>query len=407
MKKDGLHLGLDVGSVSANTVLIDDQKNVVEEHYTRTKGQPLATVLAVLTEILPRVPAERIQSISVTGTAGKLIAELLGGEFVNEIIAQGKSTTFFYPQVKTIIEMGGEDSKLILAESDPQNGDYKILDFSMNTICAAGTGSFLDQQANRLHLTIEEFSNLALKSKTPPRIAGRCSVFAKTDMIHLQQGATPDYDIVAGLCYALARNFRSNIGKGKNFLHPISFQGGVAANAGMRKAFFDVLELKENEFIIPKHFASMGAIGAAFLTLEAPEKWKKFGGLERLREYVNRPGTPDVTLEPLSLSEHHQKESTWQPLQATPGEKKIPAYLGIDVGSISTNVVVLDENKKVLSKRYLMTAGRPIEAIRQGLKEVGEEVSQLGEIKGVCTTGSGRYLTGDFVGADVIRNEIT
>ncbi len=407
MKKDGLHLGLDVGSVSANTVLIDDQKNVVEEHYTRTKGQPLATVLAVLTEILSRVPAERIQSISVTGTAGKLIAELLGGEFVNEIIAQGKSTTFFYPQVKTIIEMGGEDSKLILAESDPQNGDYKILDFSMNTICAAGTGSFLDQQANRLQLTIEEFSNLALKSKTPPRIAGRCSVFAKTDMIHLQQGATPDYDIVAGLCYALARNFRSNIGKGKNFLCPISFQGGVAANAGMRKAFFDVLELKENEFIIPKHFASMGAIGAAFLTLEAPEKWKKFGGLERLREYVNRPGTPDVTLEPLSLSEHHQKENTWQLLQGTPGEKKIPAYLGIDVGSISTNVVVLDENKKVLSKCYLMTAGRPIEAIRQGLKEVGDEVSHLVEIKGVCTTGSGRYLTGDFVGADVIRNEIT
>ncbi len=293
MKKDGLHLGLDVGSVSANTVLIDDQKKVVEEYYTRIKGQPLETVLTILTEILSRVPAERIQSISVTGTAGKLIAELLGGEFVNEIIAQGKSTTFFYPQVKTIIEMGGEDSKLILVESDPQNGDYKILDFSMNTICAAGTGSFLDQQANRLQLTIEEFSNLALKSKTPPRIAGRCSVFAKTDMIHLQQGATPDYDIVAGLCYALARNFRSNIGKGKNFLCPISFQGGVAANAGMRKAFFDVLELKENEFIIPKHFASMGAIGAAFLTLEAPEKWKKFGGLEGLREYVNRPGAPE------------------------------------------------------------------------------------------------------------------
>ncbi|MBU1205680.1 MAG: CoA activase [Proteobacteria bacterium] len=407
MKKDGLHLGLDVGSVSANTVLIDDQKNVVEEHYTRIKGQPLETVLAVLTEILTRVSAERIQSISVTGTAGKLIAELLGGEFVNEIIAQGKSTTFFYPQVKTIIEMGGEDSKLILAESDPQNGDYKILDFSMNTICAAGTGSFLDQQANRLQLTIEEFSNLALKSKTPPRIAGRCSVFAKTDMIHLQQGATPDYDIVAGLCYALARNFRSNIGKGKNILGPVSFQGGVAANAGMRKAFFEVLELKDDEFIIPKNFASMGAIGAAFLTLETPEKWKTFAGLERLKEYVSRPVAPEVTLDRLSLSEHHQKEDTWQPLQGTPGEKKIPAYLGIDVGSISTNVVVLDENKKVLSKRYLMTAGRPIEAIRRGLKEVGEEIGHMIDVRGVCTTGSGRYLTGDFVGADVIRNEIT
>ena len=292
-------------------------------------------------------------------------------------------------------------------ESDPANGVYRIEDFSMNTICAAGTGSFLDQQANRLRYTIEEFSELALKSKTPPRIAGRCSVFAKSDMIHLQQGATPDYDIVAGLCYALARNFKSNIGKGKNIIRPVAFQGGVAANAGMRKAFFDVLELKEGELIIPKHFASMGAIGAAFLTLEKPEKWKKFGGLDRLREYVSQPNAPDVPLEPLCLSEHHRKESPWEPLRDTPGEKKIPAYLGIDVGSISTNVVVMDENKKVLSKRYLMTAGRPIEAIRQGLKEVGEEVGHLVEVKGVCTTGSGRYLTGDFVGADVIRNEIT
>jgi predicted CoA-substrate-specific enzyme activase len=277
----------------------------------------------------------------------------------------------------------------------------------MNTICAAGTGSFLDQQANRLQLTIEEFSQIALKSKTPPRIAGRCSVFAKTDMIHLQQGATPDYDIVAGLCYALARNFKSNIGKGKTFIRPVSFQGGVAANVGMRKAFFDVLELKEDELIIPKHFAAMGAIGAAFLTMENGTSGKKFQGLDRLRECVNRPAPPDLSLEPLSLSEHHQKEGDWQPLPQAPEGKKIPAYLGIDVGSISTNVVVIDENKKVLSKRYLMTAGRPIEAIRQGLREVGEEVGHRVEIKGVGTTGSGRYLTGDFVGADVIRNEIT
>ena len=108
MEKDGLHLGLDVGSVSANTILIDENKNVVEEHYTRTKGQPLETALRVLTDILSRVPAEKIKSVSVTGTAGKLIAELLGGAFVNEVIAQSKSTTHFHREVKTIIEMGGK-----------------------------------------------------------------------------------------------------------------------------------------------------------------------------------------------------------------------------------------------------------------------------------------------------------
>src|SRR5271157_5228672 len=118
MDKDRLHLGLDVGSVSANTVVVDEQKNVVEEYYTRTKGQPLETVLRVLTEILSRIPAEKILSVSVTGTAGKLIAEFLNAEFVNEIIAQAKATTYFHPQVRTIIEMGGEDSKLILVEAD-------------------------------------------------------------------------------------------------------------------------------------------------------------------------------------------------------------------------------------------------------------------------------------------------
>jgi predicted CoA-substrate-specific enzyme activase len=217
-----LYLGLDVGSVSANTIIMDEYRNIIEEHYTRIKGQPLQTVQKKLEEILQRIPLERFHSISFTGTGGKLLSELLGGNFINEIIAQAKAVQYFYPQVRTIIDMGGEDSKLIFVEKE--EGRFKISDFSMNTLCAAGTGSFLDQQASRLGLTIEEFGQLAFKSKNPPRIAGRCSVFAKTDMIHLQQIATPDYDIVAGLCYALARNFKSNIGKGKTFVKPVSFQ---------------------------------------------------------------------------------------------------------------------------------------------------------------------------------------
>ena len=134
----------------------------------------------------------------------------------------------------------------------------------MNTLCAAGTGSFLDQQASRLRFTIEEFSEVALKSNNPPRIAGSCTVFAKSDMIHLQQIATPDYEIVAGLCYALARNFKRNIAKGKDIKTPVAFVGGVAENAGMRKAIQDVFDLKDDEFFVPDYFTSMGAIGAVF-----------------------------------------------------------------------------------------------------------------------------------------------
>jgi len=159
-----LYLGIDVGSVSVNTVILNDQQEVLEEHYTRMKGQPLLTVQRILEGILQRIPSDQIQSLSLTGIGGKLLSELLEGDFVNEIIAQTKAVQYFYPEVRTVIDIGGEDSKLILLEEE--GGKTKINDFSMNTLCAAGTGSFLDQQASRLGLTIEEFSQLALKSET-------------------------------------------------------------------------------------------------------------------------------------------------------------------------------------------------------------------------------------------------
>jgi predicted CoA-substrate-specific enzyme activase len=406
-----LYLGMDVGSISANTIIMDDCGKILEEHYTRIKGQPLQTVEKILEEIFQRIPADQVYSLSFTGIGGKFFSELLGGHFINEIIAQAKAIQHFYPKVRTIIDIGGEDSKLILIEEE---GGHKISDFSMNTLCAAGTGSFLDQQASRLGLTIEEFGQLALKSTNPPRIAGRCSVFAKSDMIHLQQIATPDHDIVAGLCYALARNFKSNIGKGKNFAKPIIFQGGVAANVGMRKAFMDVLDLSEEAFIIPTYFASMGAIGAVLVTQENKEsKRSEAVDLTPLRQYLREYQEKEDHLKPLCLSSCHLIPSLPSPIKGkretyeTPGGGKTKAYLGLDVGSISTNLVVIDRDKKVLSKRYLMTAGRPIEAVRIGLQEIGEEIGNQVEIKGVGTTGSGRYLTADFVGADLVRNEIT
>ena len=430
-----MDIGLDVGSVSLNTVLLNKAGAIVEEHYNRMKGQPVRTVLEVLGNIFERYgetqpkhsrssavrqcrkavlakgryPQERIGRVAVTGSGGKLVAELLGGQFINEIVAQARAVEHLYPEVRTVIDIGGEDSKLILLK--PDSGRIIIEDFSMNTICAAGTGSFLDQQASRLGLSIEEeFGNLALKSKNPPRIAGRCSVFAKTDMIHLQQEAAPDYDIVAGLCYALARNFKSNIGKGKAFARPIIFQGGVAANRGMVRAFRDVLELGEGELIIPKHYASMGAIGAVLVLREKCSKGGEFRGLGPLENYLRTDRDRPRHLSPLSQSvspSARQFNSQLSDLPTTQPAERIDVYLGIDVGSISTNVVAIDEEGRVIVRRYLMTAGRPLEAVRRGIKEIGEEVGELVNVVGVGTTGSGRYLIGDFVGADLVKNEIT
>ncbi len=402
-------LGLDLGSVSLNTVVISTRGEALEEHYTRTKGLPMETALSVLKDLFQRYPADSFKSVAVTGSGGKILWGLLDAFFVNEIISQAKAMEKLHPDVRTVIEIGGEDSKLILLEYDRELGATVIKDFAMNTICAAGTGSFLDQQASRLEVGIEEFGEMALKSKNPPRIAGRCSVFAKTDMIHLQQEATPDYDIVAGLCFAMARNFKSNIAKGKQFTKPVSFQGGVAANKGMVRAFEEVLEMERGELVIPGHFASMGAIGAGLTVLAKGLEIEKTLSLEKLEEYIRyhagqEEGLAKLSLEDERLYRHRCRRSVYVPADKT---KKVRTYLGIDVGSISTNVVAIDEEKRMLARRYLMTAGRPIEAVRQGLEEVGAEIADYVEVCGVCTTGSGRYLTGDFVGADIVRNEIT
>jgi len=397
-----MFIGLDIGSVSVNAVLMDEAFRVLEDHYLRTKGQPVETFRRALADMLTRTPLAAIKGIAVTGSGGKLAAQILGCPCVNEIIAQSKATALLHPEVRTIIEIGGEDSKLILLERDEETGRVSVRDFAMNTLCAAGTGSFLDQQASRLGFTIEEFSAVALRSQHPPRIAGRCSVFAKTDMIHLQQEATPDYDIVAGLCHAMARNFKSNIGKGKDFARPIAFHGGVAANKGMVRAFETVLELAPGELLVPEHYASMGAIGAVLAAAEAG-RLAPFAGLECIDRYLATRTVERTTHEPL-VDPGHEIRVTPDPLGP---DERVNAYVGVDVGSISTNVVVMAEDGRVLARRYLMTAGRPIEAVVRGLKEVGDEVGDRVVVKGCCTTGSGRYLTGDFIGADVVKNEIT
>ncbi|MGD9403150.1 MAG: BadF/BadG/BcrA/BcrD ATPase family protein, partial [bacterium] len=180
---DWFALGLDLGSVSLNSVVLSPEGEILEERYTRTKGQAMETTLSVLEDVFKRYPADSIRVLGITGSGGKLLSDVIGGSFINEIISQSKSMERFHPEVRTVIEIGGEDSKLILLRRDEELGTSVISDFAMNTICAAGTGSFLDQQASRLKVSIEEFGEMTLRSEHPPRMAGRCSVFAKTDMI--------------------------------------------------------------------------------------------------------------------------------------------------------------------------------------------------------------------------------
>jgi predicted CoA-substrate-specific enzyme activase len=394
-------LGIDIGSVSVKAVSFAEDC-LERTVYRRFHGRPFETLCEILEQDFPDLKGQSL-NLGFTGIGGKTLRSILGGKFFGEIAAIAAGNFYAVPRARTVIEMGGEDSKLIVLDSQRKI----VKDFAMNAQCAAGTGSFLDQQAGRLKISIEdEFGQLALKSKNPPRIAGRCSVFAKSDMIHLQQIATPDYDIVAGLCFAVARNFKSSIARGKKFEKPVVFEGGVAANPGMVRAFREILELGERELVVPKHYNVMGAMGAAIMAGQGQAVVDDFDP-EKIRGYLKYRKVDQSGREALSFDYPDSKYYDITMAASPTDIENLDVYLGVDIGSLSTNLVLIDSDHRVIARRYLMTEGRPIEAVRRGLKEIGEEVGGRVVVRAVGSTGSGRYLVGDLIGADVVRNEIT
>ncbi len=260
MKPHRVYLGVDLGSVSTNLVLLDgDTLKLVKKIYLRTQGQPITALTQGMAQ-LGKASNWDVLGVGATGSARQLAEVMVGADVTkNEITAHAVAASHEIAVVRTILEIGGQDSKIILLR------DGVVTDFAMNTVCAAGTGSFLDQQASRLNIPIEDFGEIALKSGHPVRIAGRCTVFAESDMIHKQQLGHGLPDILAGLCTAMVRNYLNNVGKGKEIADPIVFQGGVAANQGMRKAFKEALSMDVH---VPEHFDVMGALGAAILSKE-------------------------------------------------------------------------------------------------------------------------------------------
>lgn len=262
------YLGIDVGSVSTSVVLMDEDKEIIGKVYTGTNGKPIDAVQRALKEVKLQVDeVPNIKGVGTTGSGRNLAAMIVGADVVkNEITAHGIAALNFVDGVRTILEIGGQDSKIILLENGIIN------DFAMNTVCAAGTGSFLDRQATRMGIDIKDFGRLALKSTNPVRIAGRCAVFAETDMIHKQQLGHSQEDIIKGLSDAMVRNFLNNLGKGKDIVGPVVFQGGVAANIGIKKSFEEALGL---EIFVPPHYDVMGSIGCCLLAEEYAAKGNK------------------------------------------------------------------------------------------------------------------------------------
>ena len=253
------YLGVDIGSISTKGVIIDSNNKIIASSYLYTEGSPINAVKKLIYELKNQINLNKYMVVSVgtTGSARKLIGTILDASVVkNEITAHAVGTTSIYPNVRTIFEIGGQDSKIIILDNKI------VIDYAMNTLCAAGTGSFLSSQSKRLGIDVKDFGRIALTSKNPVDIAARCTVFAESDLVHKAQIGHKKEDIIAGLCKAVVSNYLNNVGKGKKIKPPIVFQGGVSKNIGVVKAFENACG---EDIIVDPNSHLMGALGVAIL----------------------------------------------------------------------------------------------------------------------------------------------
>jgi predicted CoA-substrate-specific enzyme activase len=417
-----LYVGIDIGSISINCVVIDDQKQVVYEFpYQRHLGKIEERVLALVRGLYKDMGDEKIRSISFTGNHGRVLSKRLDAYYEFDTITQVLGTLFMRPDVRTIISMGAQDTALFqinhFKETDSGFDNLWELEyFNTNGPCASGTGSFIDQQAERLNTALysEEidtsaekidsilagFIKLGTKAQRPAHVACRCTVFTKSDMIHLQNKGEKLEDIILGLHTGNARNYMSTIVGTRVLEDPILFIGGLSLNALQIKAFRDYFP----SLIVPPRNTSMGALGVALQALgQGKENRLDLGALKTAGSdrALHIPVAPELKLKKTTFQESGD-------IRSRPLERGTRVFLGIDIGSTTTKHVLMEEERReIIHKCYVPTRGKPIEVTQRLLQVIREEVGENINIIGTATTGSGRNVVGDFLNADLIIDEIT
>jgi predicted CoA-substrate-specific enzyme activase len=411
---DRLYVGIDAGAVSLNCMVINQRKEIVyESPYERHLGKVEEGVLALIRGLYQELGEENIQSISFTGNHGKNLSEELDTFYEFETISQVLGSIHIRPDVRTIIAMGGQDTALM--QINHSNGEWELEYFNTNGPCASGTGSFIDQQAQRLATSLyaeqidtsrahidkilTDFIELGQKSRKPANVACRCTVFTKSDMIHLQNKGERLEDIIYGLHVGNARNYMSTIVSNRVLKEPIIFVGGLSLNKLQVKAFRDYFP----ELTVPPHCTSIGALGVALQALESGVEsrcdWEILKAKGSRRE-MSVPVAPMLNLRQTAFPETNE-------IQANVARRKAGCYLGIDVGSTTTKYALVTEDGVIVHKSYVPTQGKPIEVTQRLLKYLSDNVDRDIELLGTATTGSGRNVVGDFLDVDLIIDEIT
>jgi len=418
-----VRIGIDVGSDTVKAVVVTDDDCIREIGILKVQGQPIRRVKEAL-EAAIASGVDRRALCGITGPGAATTGRLIGANTVHEPNAFAAAIDALYPEVRTLIEMGRETQKYILFERDPVSGRLLVEDCNLGNKCASGSGSFVDHMAVRLNYgDVEEFARVACETQSPASLSGRCAVFTESDIVHLYQKGTPRERIAAGVHQAISRNYRSAIARGKEFRDKVAFIGGVSSNPAVVKYLADELGLGGRIFV-PEHNRTIGAIGAA---LKAESEIDVRSAIEQLEAQLEKPiDYPGCAPIRLRESEIGWESNTPHPNplpseRETCAEAPLPeervrverAALGVDIGSVSTKaalVTMVDGKTVVLASHYRRTDGDPLAAVRDTLAKIHDQVREKGYEIGhitAATTGSGRYLTGDYIGADLIRNEIT
>ncbi|MCX6012707.1 MAG: acyl-CoA dehydratase activase, partial [Chloroflexi bacterium] len=390
----GYFLGIDIGSINVKLALIKDDSTIALLDIEKITTGPNDAIIALISRLSGKFSLNEIKATGFSGSGKISIPEDLNWLACSNSLSLASGILTYHPDVKTIIQIGGQSSVIIELE-DGLNKPWKV---ASNPLCAAGTGRFIEQQAYRLGINLDDFSRIALEFKeSPPRIAARCSVFAKTDLIHLQQKGVP----LGAMLYALSNSIARMVASFKrgDFKEPVYFVGGVAANNAIVRSVNDVLSARNDKkvnVVVPENYIYMEALGSALLARDSGKQSRValFSREDVKQNYYETPGL-----------EKSLQSTRWVDIKINTPFK---GYLGVDIGSTSTKAVIIDETgKNILAKSYLMTAGKPMDAIKQVFRNIHNNIGNNAEIMGAGVTGSGRYLVGSFIGADVIKNEIT
>ena len=414
MHSESYYVGIDAGSVSLNAVVLNEDKKIVcESPYKRHMGKVEEETLSLIQGLQEKLGAERLVAFAFTGNHGQKISERVGGFYEFETISQVLGSLFLRPDTRTIISMGGQDTALFQIHHDPKGWELEY--FNTNGPCASGTGSFIDQQAQRLATSIyssekngspdqidrilTDFIRLGLMSKKPANVACRCTVFTKSDMIHLQNKGERLEDIIYGLHVGNARNYMSTIVSNRTLENPILFIGGLSLNELQVRAF----QAYFPDLVVPPHSPSVGALGVALHAME--QGIRNQVNLEDLGRDAPEHQEKLPVASKLEIKETRFPEDNELPEVVF--HEKIPVTLGIDIGSTTTKYALVTEDRQIIDKSYVHTQGKPIEVTQRLLKRISDLLGSRVEILGVATTGSGRNVVGDFLNADLIIDEIT